>query len=68
VTFRADLHGAVTHTLDPWSWPTSSWATSVWVFPDRVHVGPEAVLRLHYTRRIAGSPDRLSFEVVEPAA
>src|SRR5262245_61305029 len=68
VTFRADLYGAVTHTLDPWMWPTSSWATSVWVFPDQVEVGPEAILRLHYTRRVAGSPDRLSFEVVEPGA
>ena len=68
VTFRADLHGAVAHMLDPWTWPTSSWATSVWVFPDQVHVGPEAVLRLRYTRRVAGRSDRLSFEVVEPGA
>src|SRR5262249_62388769 len=68
VTFRADLYGAVTTTLDPWMWPLSSWATSVWVFPDQVGVGPEAILRLHYPRRVAGSPDRLSFEVVEPGA
>ena len=33
VTFRASLYGAIEHTLDPWTWPTSSWATSVWVLP-----------------------------------
>ena len=33
VTFRAALYGTIEHTLDPWTWPTSSWATSVWVLP-----------------------------------
>ena len=33
VTFRARLHDALAHTLDPWTWPSSSWATSVWVLP-----------------------------------
>ena len=64
VTFRADLHGTIAHTLDPWRWPSSSWATSIWVFPDRLQVGPGAVLRVHYSRRVAGRPDRLSHEVV----
>ena len=68
VTFRADLDGAIAHTLDPWTWPTSSWATSVWVFPDRLHIGPGATLRVHYSRRVAGRPDRLSYEVVERSA
>ena len=68
VTFRADLHGSVAHTLDPWTWPTSSWATSVWVLPDPVHVEPGAVLRVHYTRRVHGTHDRLSCEVVARGA
>ena len=34
VTFRARLHDGIAHTLDPWTWPASSWATSVWVLPD----------------------------------
>ena len=25
--------GRSEHVLDPWTWPTSSWATSVWVLP-----------------------------------
>ena len=68
MTFRADLHGAIAHTLDPWRWPTSSWATSVWVFPDRLQVGPGAVLRVHYSRRVPGRPDRLTYDVVEGGA
>jgi precorrin-6B methylase 2 len=64
VTFRADLHGTIAHTLDPWTWPTSSWATSVWVLPDAVHVESGAVLRVSYNRRVAGAPDGLSCEVV----
>ena len=66
VTFRAALYGAVEHTLDPWTWPTSSWATSVWVFPDRVDLGAGEVLRVHYHRRSPGRPDGLTYEVVEP--
>jgi hypothetical protein len=64
VTFRAALHGTVTHTLDPWIWPTSSWATSVWVLPESMTVPPGSVLRVHYTRRVQGSADRLTCEVV----
>jgi hypothetical protein len=61
-------HGAIAHTLDPWRWPASSWATSVWVFPDRLHIGPGALLGVRYSRRVAGRPDRLSYEVLEGAA
>ena len=64
VTFRADLHGTVAHTLDPWTWPTSSWATSVWVLPDRLDVGPDSALRVQYRRRADGRPDGLRCEIV----
>ncbi len=64
VTFRAELHGNIAHTLDPWTRPTSSWATSVWVLPDRLHVGSGSVVRIHYSRRVSGIPDRISCEVV----
>lgn len=60
VTFRADLHDAIVHTLDPWRWPTSSWATSVWVLPEPMDVGPESILRVNYHRRIAGTADGLT--------
>jgi protein arginine N-methyltransferase 1 len=65
VTFRADLHGEVAHTLDPWRWPSSSWATSVWVLSDAVQVGPRAALRVRYSRRVSGTPDGLTCELVE---
>ena len=65
VTFRADLYGSVAHTLDPWTWPASSWSTSVWVLPDLLRVGPEDALRVRYSRRIRGTPDGLACEVVE---
>ena len=65
VTFRADLFGDIAHTLDPWTWPTSSWATSVWVLPDTLCVGPRAALRVHYRRRVAGERDGLTCEVVD---
>ena len=68
VTFRADLHGEIAHTLDPWTWPTSSWATSVWVLPDTLHIGSDAVLRVQYDRRVRGKPDGLTCEVVERGA
>ena len=68
VTFRANLYGSVTHTLDPWTWPTSSWATSVWVLPDTLDIGPEAVLRVHYRRRVIGARDGLTCELVERGA
>jgi protein arginine N-methyltransferase 1 len=68
VTFRAALYGTVAHTLDPWTWPTSSWAVSVWVLPDPLHVGPGSALRVHYNRRIRRTPDGLTCEVVEAAS
>jgi precorrin-6B methylase 2 len=67
VTFRAALHGAIAHTLDPWMWPASSWATSVWGLPDTLHVGPRHALRVRYRRRVDGAPDGLSCDVVERA-
>jgi precorrin-6B methylase 2 len=63
VTFRAHLHGSVVHTLDPWRWPSSSWATSVWVLPDPVRLEAADTLRVHYCRRVPGRPDGLSCEV-----
>ena len=64
VTFRAELYGTIAHVLDPWTWPTSSWAPSVWVLPDPLDVGPDAVLLVHYRRRVPGAPDGLTCEVV----
>ena len=64
VTFHAHLHGDLVHTLDPWSWPSSSWATSVWVLPEDVLVGADAVLRVGYRHRLAGAADGISVEVV----
>ena len=64
LTFRANLHGSIVHTLDPWRWPSSSWATSVWVYPDAIHVGSSDVLRVQYDRRMPGRPDGLACEVV----
>jgi precorrin-6B methylase 2 len=63
VTFRAHLHDSVVHTLDPWRWPSSSWATSVWVLPDAVQVGPRDTLRVRYTRRVPGRADGLTCDV-----
>ena len=68
VTFRAHLHGDIAHTLDPWTWPTSSWATSVWVLPDAQYVGAGDALRVRYNRRVKGTPDGLSCEVVDAGA
>jgi precorrin-6B methylase 2 len=65
VTFRAALYGAIEHTLDPWTWPTSSWATSVWVLPDRLDLSLETALRVHYHRRFPGLPDGLTCDVVQ---
>ena len=65
VTFRAGLYGTIEHTVDPWRWPTSSWATSVWVLPDPLNVEPGAGLRVQYSRRSGGAPDSLSCEIVE---
>jgi hypothetical protein len=63
VTFRAHLHGGIAHTLDPWRWPSSSWATSVWVLPDAVRVGPDRALRVRYSRRAPGRADGLTCDV-----
>jgi precorrin-6B methylase 2 len=68
VTFRARLHDGITHTLDPWKWPSSSWATSVWALPEPADVGPESALRAHYHRRVPGKPDGLTVEVVDRGA
>lgn len=65
VTFCAGLHESVSHTVDPWRWPASSWATSVWVLPEAVDVGPRSVLRVQYHRRVPGRPDGLTCEVVD---
>ena len=63
ITFRARLHGGVVHTLDPWRWPSSSWATSVWVLPDALRVGAADTMRVRYCRRVQGRADGLSCEV-----
>lgn len=65
VTFRADLHGTIAHTLDPWRWPTSSWATSVWTLPEPMYVRPRDALRVRYSRRVAGVADGLTCALVE---
>jgi precorrin-6B methylase 2 len=60
VTFQAHLYSSVVHVLDPWRWPSSSWATSLWVLPDVVRVGPGDVLRVRYSRRVPGRADGLT--------
>ena len=65
VTFCAGLHQSISHTVDPWRWPASSWATSVWVLPDPVDVGPGSALRVHYHRRDPGMHDGLTCEVID---
>jgi hypothetical protein len=60
VTFCAHLHGSLVHTLDPWMWPSSSWATSVWVLPDAVMMRRGDRLRVRYSRRVPGRPDGLT--------
>ncbi|HUO71634.1 MAG TPA: 50S ribosomal protein L11 methyltransferase [Solirubrobacteraceae bacterium] len=60
VTFRAHLHGSLVHTLDPWRWPSSSWATSVWVLPDAVMMKRGDRLRVRYSRRVPGRADGLT--------
>lgn len=67
VTFRARLHGSIVHVLDPWRWPSSSWATSMWVLPDAVRVGPRESLQVRYTRRVPGRADGLTC-VVSPVS
>jgi precorrin-6B methylase 2 len=63
VTFRAHLHGNIVHALDPWRWPSSSWATSVWVLPDTVPVGSSNTFAVRYSRRVPGRADGLTCEV-----
>jgi precorrin-6B methylase 2 len=65
VTFRAALYGAIEHTLDPWTWPTSSWAVSVWALPDTLELGADAALRVSYDRRSGGTFDGITCEVVQ---
>ena len=65
ITFRAALYGAIEHTLDPWTWPTSSWAVSVWVLPDVLELGADAALRVSYDRRAGGTFDGITCEVVQ---
>lgn len=67
VTFRAGLAAGITHTLDPWRWPASSWATSVWVLPEPIDVPSDASLRVTYRRRDPSGPDGLTCEL-RPAA
>jgi len=68
VTFRVRLHDGITHTLDPWRWPSSSWATSVWALPEPVEIGPHSALRAYYHRRVPGKPDGLTVELVDRGA
>jgi SAM-dependent methyltransferase len=63
VTFRAHLHGSVIYTLDPWRWPSSSWATSVWVLPEAIRIAAGDNLRVRYTRRVPGRADGLTYDV-----
>jgi protein arginine N-methyltransferase 1 len=67
VTFRATLHERISHELDPWTWPLSSWATSVWVLPATLHIGRGSVLRVHYRHRVHNEPDGISCDLVERA-
>jgi hypothetical protein len=67
VTFRAHLHSGVVHTLDPWRWPSSSWATSLWVLPDAVRIASGERLRVRYSRRVPGRADGLRC-VVSPVS
>ena len=64
LTFTAELGGGVTHTLDPWQWPASSWATSVWMLGDPVPVPAGGALEVRYCRRVPGTADGLAVRVV----
>ncbi len=65
LTFRAELYEGISHSLDPWKWPASSWATSVWVLSDPVEVGADSVLRVRYHRRVPGVPDGLTWDLLD---
>jgi len=64
ITLRADLDDTVAHALDPWTRPRSTWATSIWLLPEPVPVGPGSALRMRYSRLAPGTPDGLRCEVV----
>jgi precorrin-6B methylase 2 len=64
VTFRAHLYGSIVHELDPWRWPSSSWATSVWFLPDAVQVVAGESLRVRYSRRVPGRADGLTCQLL----
>ena len=57
VTFHADLHHGISHTLDPWRHPASSWATAVWFLPSALTVEPDACVRIGYRRAAYGTPE-----------
>ena len=65
LTFRAELYEGIIHTLDPWTWPGSSWATSIWVLPDLIEVSAQSVLRVEYRRRVPGVADGLICELLD---
>ena len=65
LTFSVGLYGGISHTVDPWRWPASSWATSVWVLSDPLEVATGSMVRVHYHRRVPGGADGLTFEVVD---
>jgi hypothetical protein len=64
MTFCADLGAGVTHELDPWRWSASSWAVPVWVLPDGLRLDDGEALRVAYTRRVPGTADGLTVEIV----
>ncbi len=64
ITFRADLAAGLSHSLDPWTWPASSWATSVWVLSDPLRLNAGSALHVEYRRRVDGDPDGLTCAVV----
>ena len=68
VTFRADLYDGIAHSLDPWKWPASSWATSVWVLSSPWMYGRDPSCGCDYHRRVAGIADGLTCEVVAGGA
>lgn len=63
VTFRADLFGEIEHTLDPWRWPLSSWATSVWVLPETLTIDADQELVVAYRHQVPGVADGLTCSV-----
>lgn len=68
MTFVATLDDETVHTFDPWRWPASSWATSVWVLGDAVELPSGGALRVGYRRRVEGSPDGLTCRPVDAPA